>query len=901
MENKKMKLGSGLGKNRIRNLLFLIVSLLIICLTVFFALKGENKYVSEAFGTTSDSDISMNEGDEIRAEFDITHEGFQGIRIKLFSEIKSFDKETLSFYLRDLSTNSIVAEHTMRLKNVIPQTSIFVPLPYEVSEETPVSVSIIGNDISSVPRLYVCDSTFNPSALYIDGIISEDKYLVLSAVYSGHSKIKIATIFRGIVYLLILLMIYLWPNFYAQGEYRANNTDKENVHYFLRIKRHRKWYFFVLLILIYFILAVFVYKTYIQKVTMKKETVEVVYANEGSEEDECFVLNQEINTLEQSFQVEKNNLSSLTLNVKVLEKTIDSKLHIQLTNQEDKTVYLDEYTKLEDLPIKRGEWKLFLDKEFARSKNKTLNLCIEGVDLGESEIAFYTGIAENPTRVILGGIKKNTMPLLKVSYNDNDFLPKLYFIFCIIVFCFLIMNYLLIVIFNWPLQKFFIPVLLYLGIIYSLIIPVYSVPDEYAHIDSAYRISNAILGIQAPDGKPGYDYKRLEDTETDEYLTYYTTLDDYRRIYKSLFSFSQNESLVLCASRESFSNANILYYVPAGIGITIGRLLKLGALPTMLLGRFANLACYIVAMYLCILLLPSLKELIFLYVSLPIFMQQAASFSYDCVLNCFALLFFACCISLAFKEAPSVIEGAVMLFTLVQLSFVKGGVYLPLCACALLILFQRKWKRKKAYLYLGLVGLGTAIAFLQGNIVRYFNNYFSTLKVRVSPFSGQELYSASYLIKHPYESISLFINTIFVEGSRLVYEFFGGKMGSLKNIQMPWMYPLFFIILLVVIIVKSPRMKVTSKLGIWICCFFFPLCSSMLVLFSMLLAHTSLGNLYISGLQGRYFYPVLFMPLVGVISLLPERKTEVTFKKENLVLLIGHIFFLFSIIMTIFA
>ena len=259
-----------------------------------------------------------------------------------------------------------------------------------------------------------------------------------------------------------------------------------------------------------------------------------------------------------------------------------------------------------------------------------------------------------------------------------------------------------------------------------------------------------------------------------------------------------------------------------------------------------------------------MKEVFFLYATLPIGLQQAASYSYDCILAASALLFFAYCVYFSVgKDFPGPVDVFLLLFTSLQIVTVKGGVYAPLALFLLLIPLERRWKWIKNIPFFvmitGFIGLG----FLQGNISSLLNRLLPGSGTHVSAFSGKEVYTLSYFIEKPMTLLSLYFNTFFMEGSRLVYEFFGGKMGSVKNIQMPWFYSCIFMVIMAVCVSRSRRDFALRRISRFIC-LAAPLLAILLIGLAMLLAHTPTDTYYITGLQGRYYIPITRGPLTSV-------------------------------------
>ena len=124
-----------------------------------------------------------------------------------------------------------------------------------------------------------------------------------------------------------------------------------------------------------------------------------------------------------------------------------------------------------------------------------------------------------------------------------------------------------------------------LGILFMLVITPFSIPDEASHIDTAYRLSNKVMFI--PDsGLSEASYKRSCDIFTDAGEKRTINLERYRWIYEDGFrNADKNDDLQLTFTADNTNNTYILYYLPGAIGMTIGRVLNLGFLMTIYLGR----------------------------------------------------------------------------------------------------------------------------------------------------------------------------------------------------------------------------------------------------------------------------------------------------------------------------
>lgn len=86
---------------------------------------------------------------------------------------------------------------------------------------------------------------------------------------------------------------------------------------------------------------------------------------------------------------------------------------------------------------------------------------------------------------------------------------------------------------------------------------------------------------------------------------------------------------------------SILRHLPAIMGMLVGIMLHLPAFWTMELAELFSLAFYLLICYLAIRIMPVKKEILMVFMSLPMTMQQASSINYDAILLPMSFLFIA--------------------------------------------------------------------------------------------------------------------------------------------------------------------------------------------------------------------------------------------------------------------
>ena len=129
--------------------------------------------------------------------------------------------------------------------------------------------------------------------------------------------------------------------------------------------------------------------------------------------------------------------------------------------------------------------------------------------------------------------------------------------------------------------------------------------------------------------------------------------------------------------------------------------------------------------------------------------------------------------------------------------------------------------------------------------------------------SGEEIYNISYFIEKPNQFIRIFQNTIVQVGDVHLQEAIGSLLGRL-NIRVPWFILIGFILLICICAIRRRDEAVYVKKGhrlfiALICC-----ASVVLVLLSMLLSYTQQSSNYITGVQGRYYLPIVAVLLLGM-------------------------------------
>ncbi len=416
---------------------------------------------------------------------------------------------------------------------------------------------------------------------------------------------------------------------------------------------------------------------------------------------------------------------------------------------------------------------------------------------------------------------------------------------------------------KWNPDKLFLLAVLGWGLVYSMLLPVYTIPDEPSHVDTAYRVSNEILGVK-DNGIGSTLYRRYDDIDIDAMEKTEVTAESYREVYETLFTKVKNKTLTESYSRNNLGNVPKVFYLPQAVGLSVGRLSGAGRTLTYLLGRVFNLLAAALLMYCGVRKLPFGKSVFYVIGLLPITLQEVMSFSYDAFLIGISFLFAGYLLRWIYGEGQmEVPEMAVLLVATILLGLAKAGAYLPLTILLIAAVYRKKTENSRQ-------GKRTAL-WLAGSIgfcymVQYPNILMRTgfvAKAAAKASAVTENCQITTLLKNPGFLLRILENTVVEKADIYLKGILGGKLGWL-NIDIPWHICMAFLILLLLAAIPGKEehyiRKGYQKLGIWSVC----ILSSGMIFASMLIASTPAGTGYIAGVQGRYFLPFLGILMLTV-------------------------------------
>ena len=566
-------------------------------------------------------------------------------------------------------------------------------------------------------------------------------------------------------------------------------------------------------------------------------------------------------------RVNKGNINIVvkgdTSNTEYVNKTIDVK-----TIQDNDFLTLD------------------LAKQLELSKDKSITVTITS----DSEKGSCAGVYYSNNKCFTDSTLKINKQVksgdLSVRFLvENEDLNKFYtsvITWVIVTFTIVILTILLIA---PKLETLFLMISIIFGLTFLVIITPMSVPDETTHYEYSFELSNLIMGKE--------DY-RVVDKEYQNYGSFaghYNISAAYERFVKKI-----NRPLSLDNENVEFNtdikNFYLTPFIPQAIGVTLARLLNLNMLKTFYMGRLFNLIFYVVCIYLAVKKAPIHKMLFGVIGTLPIFMQQAASFSYDCFINGLSILLFACVLKWMHQEERITIKDFIFVF-IVNLLIAPIKVVYGLLSFLFWFVPSEKFGSKRNKIIGTLIITAPAmyeiavlvfpLAFRA--IKKIFENVFLTIKNKTvktiyantgdgieytyAPnYSEDELYSFSDVLANPLEAIEITLRTIRYNIKIWFYGAFGRTLsGNTLVLPITLVHSLLVFLIALSFRQESFVEPISFKIVSIVLCAF----AGLMMLGGLLISWTPIsqdvieayGGPIIQGVQGRYFSP--FLPYCFVL------------------------------------
>jgi len=455
---------------------------------------------------------------------------------------------------------------------------------------------------------------------------------------------------------------------------------------------------------------------------------------------------------------------------------------------------------------------------------------------------------------------------------------------------------LLIILVNPKPEIFFTFMAFVLGLIMMAVINPSSPPDELSHYESVLGLSNKMMFIK--------DYNHIDSI----YLKYgymfghYNISPGYVRFMNEI-----NQPLKMTGVLEPLArdidDYFYIQYIPNAIGITLGRFLHLNMITTFYLGRMTGLIFYLICIYITIRNAPSFKFLLGMIACLPMFVQTSISITYDCFINGLSFLTIAFFMKWYFEDNRIDMKEYIFVFV-VNFMLAPCKVLYSFFSFLFLFVPSSRYGGKKEKIIMSLIlivpGFYQLFDIMRGpinlfvhsvlsnnvsnNLLMVSNTAEKTIEIlsdRILPFMERDVYTFSYMIHNPIETLMIFVRTI---RYKIKFWFYGSIGRSLSGDSL--ILPLKYVHVLVAIIFASAFVKTEYTFNLPMKGLLIALCIivGLYAMVGMFVSWTDknqeiiedFGGVLVEGIQGRYFSPLLpyFFPVFANKKLALPKESE---------------------------
>lgn len=412
---------------------------------------------------------------------------------------------------------------------------------------------------------------------------------------------------------------------------------------------------------------------------------------------------------------------------------------------------------------------------------------------------------------------------------------------------------------NIKLEHIYVILSLVFGLLFVIINGPFQSPDEFAHFYRAYQVSDGKLVCEHYNGQNGaYVPESLIQSDIVQYsqrVPFHTNVRFNSHDIISSLSIPLNKKDIIFISIPNTASYNPIVYLPASIGIGIGKMFNLSPLVLMYMGRICNLVFSITLFYFSIRNIPNKKILLVLFGLMPMLLYQSATLSADSVTNCLAVFLISYFIRLTQQVKENISRKEIIfMFCLVAIVSVTKQVYFVL-SLLYFVIPEKKFENKRQYLVIGtLIFLLSIFTNLLWMKVSGAGNVLSTGGV-ASPKD-----QVIYVLYHPIFCIKTIIRTIEVN-YKFYFQSFIGVLGWLDTILPDYLINSYAFLLIAAGAFSKNEKIIKRRTKVIIV--LVAILISLLVILALYVTFTAVGKPIVDGVQGRYFIPSALLILLS--------------------------------------
>ena len=492
------------------------------------------------------------------------------------------------------------------------------------------------------------------------------------------------------------------------------------------------------------------------------------------------------------------------------------------------------------------EWRwenIRFNETYHCAPREEISIRLEAKDIGaDSTIS----IAESST----GNIA------LKMVQSNLDRFEKLFIIFSIISAIIVVLAYISIVRFAVPLEYVFLYTIVPIMLMISILIPVYSAPDEVGHISVAFWYQ------KGQDGKVS-----ISDAEINTGLQEIGADHAYYDWYFEQLTAIDNDAVMVDVPGSNWEENPRFFYFMNGMGLRLGRMIHLSGAGIAMMARLFGMIPVVWLLFYAIKRAKTFKTAFFILCSLPMVEMLSAVVNPDGIIIAMSLALLSCVLSQTTRvyqmRRLDYLDLAVIAVCSLILATAKYGALIPLCLIPLMLVSFNK--RNKLCME-NAVSFGAVLIPIFSVFGIFIPSILGTVhKERNVVGTWSRFYSVGDVVHHPFRVFEIYMNTLYNSGSNFFTQALGMRLGSM-DVYIPELIVIALFVLLMFAILSENNGSNISHPKKWFLATI-ALLGVLCAMGGMLIGWTARGRDAIEGLQGRYFIPFL-MPFL--IALSPE-------------------------------
>lgn len=403
-----------------------------------------------------------------------------------------------------------------------------------------------------------------------------------------------------------------------------------------------------------------------------------------------------------------------------------------------------------------------------------------------------------------------------------------------------------------------------LSIFFTIALPLYRIPDEGAHFIRAYEISQGHMLTSHKDGVPG--------RELPQNLIPIQVSNGPNIRWYNVFSAS-NEIVGYDMDKEFYAfPGSALYspmsYLPQSIGIFIVKLFTNNVILIAYGGRLFNWLFVLIITYFSIKFIPIGKNIILMITLLPMNIHQSILLSPDGIINTLTVLMVAFVFNIYAKREKMNKKKLILMYLLIIGISLYKIVYVPFCL--LLFIIPKESFLSKVNYYKHVIVTGILVLITSMGWLAISSRYLIEFNPGVE--GGSQI---KFILLHPIRYIYILIKTVLINGESYFYTLLGSHLGWL-DINVNHVILLIYTALFAVVvfcdgdkIIMKINMKNILLLGS------VSVLTFLLIMTSLYIQWTKVGNDIILGIQGRYFIPLLLPICIISKTILNKASSEI--------------------------